>query len=35
MLAAAEEQLPQQLVKLDPLFEAEFAVMATHPGEII
>lgn len=35
MLAAAEEQLPQQLVKLDPLFEAEFAVMATHSGEII
>ena len=35
LLAAAEEQLPQQLVKLDPLFEAEFAEMATHSGEII
>lgn len=35
MLAAAEEQLPQQLVKLDPLFEAEFAVMTTRSGEII
>ena len=31
----AEEQLPQQLVKLDPLFEAEFAGMTTCSGEII
>lgn len=35
MLAAAEEQLPQQPIKSDPFFEAEFAVRATRSGEII
>ena len=35
MLAAAEEQLPQQPVRLDPFFEAEFAVRTARSGDII
>lgn len=33
-MPAAEKQLQWQLVKIDPLFEAEFAVMANHSGEV-